>query len=166
MHDEALLVLPAVVEQFALRDVILYGHSDGASIAIMYAGPVRARILEAPHVFVEPICIESIRRVSHNMRLRERLSRYHVPLMFESWCDVWLRPEFAEWNIEEYLPRITDPVLIIQGENDEYGTVKQVEAIVSQVRGPATALVLPNCGHSPHSERPEEVIEAVKTVSF
>jgi pimeloyl-ACP methyl ester carboxylesterase len=122
---------------------------------------VRARILEAPHVFVEPICLESIRRVSHNMRLRERLSRHHPPLMFESWCDVWLRPEFAEWNIEEYLPRITDPVLIIQGENDVYGTVKQVEAIVSQVRGPATTLVLPNCGHSPHSERLEEVLAAV-----
>jgi pimeloyl-ACP methyl ester carboxylesterase len=160
MHEEAEL-LPALIERFGLREVILYGHSDGASIAIMYAGPVRARILEAPHVFVEPICLESIRRVSHNMRLRERLSRHHPPLMFESWCDVWLRPEFAEWNIEEYLPRITDPVLIIQGENDVYGTVKQVEAIVSQVRGPATTLVLPNCGHSPHSERLEEVLAAV-----
>ena len=160
MHEEALLLEP-IVEHFKLRDVILYGHSDGASIAIIYAGPARARILEAPHVFVEPICLESIRRVSKNAQLRERLERYHAPSMFESWCDVWLRPEFAEWNIEEYLPRITDPVLIIQGEDDEYGTVKQVEAIVLQVRGPATALVLPNCGHSPHVERAEEVMDAV-----
>jgi len=160
MHEEALL-LESIVEELALRDVILYGHSDGASIAIMYAGPVKKRILEAPHVFVEPICIESIRRVSKNARLRERLARYHPPSMFETWCDVWLTPEFAQWNIEEYLPRITDPVLVIQGDNDEYGTVKQVEAIVTQVRGPATALVLPNCGHSPHVERPDEVMEAV-----
>jgi pimeloyl-ACP methyl ester carboxylesterase len=160
MHEEALLLEP-LIEHFALRDVILYGHSDGASIAIMYAGPVRARILEAPHVFVEPICIESIRRVSQNARLRERLSRYHPPSMFGSWCDVWLRPEFAEWNIEEYLPRISDPVLIIQGENDEYGTIRQVEAIASQVRGPVTTLVLPDCGHSPHVERAAEVLDAV-----
>jgi pimeloyl-ACP methyl ester carboxylesterase len=160
MHEEAEL-LPALIDQFGLRDVILYGHSDGASIAIMYAGPVRARILEAPHVFVEPICIESIRKVSQNARLRERLARYQQPDTLDAWCDVWLRPEFAQWNIEEYLPRITEPVLVIQGEDDEYGTLRQVEAIKSQVRGPVTTLVLPDCGHSPHSERPAEVLDAV-----
>jgi pimeloyl-ACP methyl ester carboxylesterase len=194
MHDEALQVLPALVEHFALRDVILYGHSDGASIAIIYAGragvppagraPSRRRggetppvqpartparlILEAPHVFVEPICIESIRRVSGNARLRERLARYHgenTESMFRTWCDVWLTPEFARWNIEESLPRITSPVLVIQGEKDEYGTVKQVEAIVAQVRGPVTTLLLPDCGHSPHSERPDEVLRAVALFS-
>ena len=161
MHEEAEL-LPEIVKRFAIKDLILYGHSDGASIAIMYAGPVKKLILEAPHVFVEPICVESIRRVSQNDRVREKLLRYHPPSMFETWCDVWLRPEFAQWNIEEYLPRITTPVLVIQGDHDEYATVKQVDAVVAQVRAPVTTLMLADCGHSPHSERPEDVLEAVR----
>lgn len=160
MHDEAVL-LESIVQHFDLREVILYGHSDGASIAIMYAGPVKKRILEAPHVFVEPICIESIRRVSQNQRLRDRLAHYHGPDTVDLWCDVWLQPEFAQWNIEEYLPRIAEPVLVIQGENDQYGTLRQVEAIAKQVRGPVTTLVLPDCGHSPHSEKPAAVLAAI-----
>ena len=177
LDDEALELLPAVLDHFGLGDVILYGHSDGASIAILYAGsgqesrrrlsPVRALILEAPHVFVEPVCIEGIRRVSEDYettRLKERLSRYHgdnTDSLFRSWSDVWLRPEFRAWNIEESLPSILSPVLVIQGEDDEYGTVKQVEAVVKGVRGPARSLLLAHCGHSPHSERPDEVLDAV-----
>jgi len=160
MHEEAEL-LPELLARFGIREPILYGHSDGASIAIMAAAPVRARILEAPHVFVEPVCIESIRRVSQNERLRERLLRYQHTNTLDAWCDVWLRPEFAQWNIEEYLPRITTPVLVIQGTNDEYGTIKQVEAIASQVPAPVTTLLLSDCGHSPHSEKPDEVLDAV-----
>jgi pimeloyl-ACP methyl ester carboxylesterase len=170
MHEEAMEVLPAVIEHFKLEEVILLGHSDGASIAIIYAGArsasVRALVLEAPHVFVEPVCIESITRIAREYettRLRERLARYHgdnTDMMFRTWTEVWLTPEFRRWNIEEYLRAIDSPVLVVQGEDDEYGTLRQVEAVVTQVRGPAKSLVLPDCGHSPHSEHPDEVLEA------
>jgi len=176
LHEEALEVLPAVRDHFGLGDVVLFGHSDGASIAILYAGAgpesrhprgsVRAIILEAPHVFVEPLCLESMTRISAEYatgRLRRRLSRHHgenTDSLFISWIDVWLRPEFRTWNIEEALPAIESPVLVIQGEDDEYGTVKQVEAVVKGVRGPARSLLLPRCGHSPHRERAEEVLDA------
>jgi pimeloyl-ACP methyl ester carboxylesterase len=122
--------------------------------------------LEAPHVFVEPEAIEGIKRISgeyETTRLRERLSRYHgdnTDSMFRAWAEVWLRPEFRAWNIEGSLPSVEGPVLVIQGEDDEYGTVRQVEAVVKGVRGPARSLVLPRCGHSPHTERPDEVLEA------
>jgi pimeloyl-ACP methyl ester carboxylesterase len=170
MHDEALHVLPAVIERFRLQEVVLLGHSDGASIAIIYGGarlgPIRALVLEAPHVFVEPICIDSITRIARayeTTRLPERLARYHGPntdSMFKTWIDVWLRPGFRQWNIEEYLPAIRSPVLVVQGEDDEYGTVRQVDAVVTQVSGPAESLVLASCGHSPHTDRPDEVLEA------
>ncbi|HEV8610279.1 MAG TPA: alpha/beta hydrolase [Thermoanaerobaculia bacterium] len=172
MHDEALEVLPAVIERFELRDVVLFGHSDGASIAIIYAGallaPIRALVLEAPHVFVEPICIESITRIAQayeTTRLRERLARYHgdnTDSMLRTWTDVWLRPEFQRWNIEEYLQAIESPVLVVQGEDDDYGTVRQVDAVVTQVSGPVKSLVLAHCGHSPHSDQPDEVLEAAR----
>ncbi len=170
MHDEALEVLPAVIGHFRLEDVILFGHSDGASIAVIYAGsrkgPVRALVLEAPHVFVETVCTDSIARIAREYgttRLRERLARHHganTDSMFRTWTDVWLRPEFGRWNIQEYLPAIESPVLVVQGENDEYGTLAQVDAVLARVRGPAESLVLPGCGHSPHSSRPAEVLEA------
>lgn len=183
MHQEALDVLPAVVRRFGLEEVVLYGHSDGASIAVIYAGarrgglgapqgpaagvvPVRALVLEAPHVFVEPVCVESIARIAQAYgmtRLRERLARHHgdnTDSMFRTWTEVWLRPEFRQWNIEEYLPMIESPVLVVQGEEDEYGTLRQVEAVVTQVGGPARSLVLAGCGHSPHSDQPDAVLDA------
>ncbi len=170
MHDEALDVLPAVIERFQLQEVVLFGHSDGASIAVIYtgarSGPIRGLFLEAPHVFVEPICIESITRIARayeTTRLRERLARYHggnTDSMFKTWTDVWLRPEFRQWNIEEYLPAIESPVLVVQGENDKYGTLRQVDAVVTQVSGPVRSLVLAGCGHSPHSDQPDDVLEA------
>lgn len=183
MHQEALDVLPAVVRRFELEDVVLFGHSDGASIAVIYAGSramapggfqespagtthVRALVLEAPHVFVEPVCVESIARIAQAYEttpLRERLARHHgenTDSMFRTWTDVWLRPEFRQWNIEEYLPGIESPVLVVQGEEDEYGTIRQVDAVVTQVGGPARSLVLAGCGHSPHSDQPDVVLEA------
>ncbi len=183
MHDEALDVLPAVIERFDLQNVVLFGHSDGASIAVIYAGArprgfggpqgpplragaVRALVLEAPHVFVETICTEKIARIAEEYettRLRERLARYHganTDSMFRTWTDVWLRPEFARWNIQEYLPAIQSPVLVVQGKDDEYGTLAQVDAVLTQVKGPAESLVLPRCGHSPHTARADEVLEA------
>jgi pimeloyl-ACP methyl ester carboxylesterase len=174
MHDEALQVLPAVLAHFGLQKVLLFGHSDGASIALIYAGarlgPLCGLVLEAPHVFVEPVCLESIARLAETYEttdLGKRLARWHGPntdSLFRTWTDVWLRPEFARWNIEAALPAITAPVLVLQGEDDEYGTVLQVAAVVDGVSGPAEALVLPGAGHSPHRDRPAEVEEA--TVRF
>ncbi len=170
MHDEALGALPAVLEHLKLENVVLFGHSDGASIALIHAGAqggsVRGLIVEAPHVFVESISIEGIRRTTadyETTRLKERLARYHgsnTDSMFRGWSDVWLSPEFLEWNIEEYLPAIKCPVLVVQGEDDRYGTLKQVDAVVAQAGGSVESLILPRCGHSPHSERPDEVLKA------
>jgi pimeloyl-ACP methyl ester carboxylesterase len=183
MHHEALDVLPAVVRHFDLEEVVLFGHSDGASIAVIYAGArqegsgepqrppagtgsVRALVLEAPHVFVEPVCVESIARIARTYGatpLRERLARHHgdnTDSMFRTWTDVWLQPDFRRWNIEEYLPSIESPVLVVQGEDDEYGTFRQVDAVVTQVRGPARSVVLARCGHSPHSDQPDAVLGA------
>jgi pimeloyl-ACP methyl ester carboxylesterase len=170
MHDEALVVLPAFFGHFGLEKVVLFGHSDGGSIALIHAGAhpgsVRALIVEASHVFVEPVSLEGIARITADYgttRLKERLARYHggnTDSMFRGWSDVWLSPEFRTWNIEEYLPAIECPVLVVQGEDDQYGTIRQVDAVMTQVRGPAESLVLPGCGHSPHSERPDEVLEA------
>jgi pimeloyl-ACP methyl ester carboxylesterase len=115
---------------------------------------------------VEPVCIEGITRIAvdyETTRLRERLARHHgrnTDSMFRTWIDVWLRPEFRRWSIEEYLPAIECPVLVVQGEDDAYGTLKQVDAVVTRIKGPAESLLLEHCGHSPHSERPDEVLEA------
>lgn len=170
MHHEA-DVLAEVLAAAGVRDAILFGHSDGASIALIHAGsrrdtPVRALILEAPHVFTEPHGLESIARIREAYRatgLRERLARYHgsnTDVAFRGWNDVWLDPGFRAWNIEEYLPSIAVPILLIQGEDDEYGTIRQVDAIRAQVAGPAEVLILPGCGHSPHRDQRDRVIEA------
>jgi pimeloyl-ACP methyl ester carboxylesterase len=169
MHHEAQVVLPEVLRQFAVENPILLGHSDGASISLIYAGThpgrVRALILEAPHVFVEEFGLRStvaIRTLYESGDLREKLARYHehVDEMFRGWNDIWLAPEFRRWNIEEFLPRITCPILVIQGENDGYGTIAHVESI--QRHTPATqALILPGCGHSPHRERLAEALSAI-----
>ncbi|MFI5180992.1 MAG: alpha/beta fold hydrolase [Thermoanaerobaculia bacterium] len=170
LHDEALEVLPAVLRHFGLSDAVLFGHSDGASIAIIHGGArpeaVRSLILEAPHVFVEEAAgagIMAAIEAYETTNLRERLGRHHgegTNDLFRAWYEIWLRPTFRGWNIEEYLPSITCPVLVIQGEDDQYGTLRQVEAIVSQVTGPARSLVLPACGHAPHVERRDDVLTA------
>jgi pimeloyl-ACP methyl ester carboxylesterase len=125
-------------------------------------------VLEAPHVFVEPVCVESIARIAREYgmtRLRERLARYHgdnTDSMFRTWTEVWLQPEFRQWNIQDYLPSIESPVLVVQGEDDEYGTLRQVDAVLTQVQGPARSLVLSGSGHSPHSDQPDAVLEAAE----
>jgi pimeloyl-ACP methyl ester carboxylesterase len=171
MHDEA-ETLSKIIGQAGIRDSILIGHSDGASIALIHAGSrpgagPRGLILEAPHVFAEPHGLASIARMTEVYRatdLRERLARHHganVDVAFRGWNDVWLDPEFRAWNIEEYLPAIAAPILILQGEDDEYGTWRQVEAIQRQSGGPVEAIALPGCGHSPHREHPERVLAAM-----
>jgi pimeloyl-ACP methyl ester carboxylesterase len=168
MHDEALDVLPAVIDHFRLETTILFGHSDGGSIALIHAGtrrrPIRALVLEAPHVFVEDRTIESVTRMRDEYvttDLRKRLERHHganTNGVFRGWNDVWLMPEFRSWNIEEYLPGIDCPVLLIQGEDDEHGTIAQLDAIERQVQGPVERLLLPDCGHSPHRDHPQAVL--------
>ena len=159
MHREALEVLPQVLDQFEIRCPVLVGHSDGASIALIHAGagkrPVRGVVAMAPHVFVEDITVKSIAEAKiafQHTDLRQKLARYHdeVVSAFTGWNDIWLHPDFRRWNIEGYLPGIDVPVLLIQGEDDQYGTVAQVSAVARQVSGPVETLMLPGCGHSPH----------------
>ncbi|HYG86619.1 MAG TPA: alpha/beta hydrolase [Azospirillum sp.] len=170
MHREALEVLPAVLDHFGIAEPILVGHSDGGSIALIHAGksgrPVKALMLEAPHVFVEEETLVGIRaadQVWATTDLRERLGRHHTDPehTFSLWRDIWLDPRFPQWNIEDVLPGITAPTLLIQGEEDEYGTPAQVKAVAAQVSGPAELLLLPNCKHSPHRDQLEAVLGAM-----
>ena len=169
MHEEALQSLPYLLSQLEIENPILVGHSDGASIAIIYAGVhdrVRGLVLLAPHVFVEDLSVASIAQAKvkfETTNLSEKLARHHqdAARTFWGWNDIWLDPEFRSWNIEEYLPRITCPSLVIQGREDEYGTMAQVEAIRRQSGGPVEVLALDDCRHSPQRDQPEKVIEAV-----
>lgn len=169
MHEEALEALPQVLAALDIEAPILVGHSDGASIALIYAGaghPVRGLALMAPHVFVEPICTESIveaRRQFETTDLAQRLGRYHRDprKSFYLWADVWLDPEFPGWNIEEYLPGVDCPLLVIQGYDDQYGTMAQLDAIARQVRGPCELVKLEGCGHSPFRDQPTASQEAI-----
>ncbi|MGO9139032.1 MAG: alpha/beta fold hydrolase [Syntrophales bacterium] len=167
LHDEALLSLPEVLRQCAIDKPILIGHSDGGSIAIIYAGTypqkVAGIITEAAHVFVEDVTVKGIQRafeIYESTDLRTRLVRFHgsnTDLMFRGWADIWLSPEFRDWNIESYLAYITCPLLAIQGKDDEYGTPAQVDSIVGKVLGPARGSLIDNCGHIPHVQATEDV---------
>jgi len=168
MHDEALL-LPGVLEAAGISDPILVGHSDGASISILYAAdhPVRGLILEAPHVFGEEVSFASIARAKEAYEkggLRERLAKYHqnVDAAFYGWNGPWLDPEFRKWDLTDQLPRISAPILVVQGLADEYGTSAQVEAIRRGAGGKVDAALLEGCGHSPHREKPEETLAAMQ----
>ncbi len=170
MHDEAALV-PELLATLGLDDVVAFGHSDGASIAIIAAGAgafpgLRALVLESPHVFTEPWGLAEIRRAGatyRNADLRRRLARYHthVDVAFYGWHDAWTHPDFERWNIEEYLAGIDVPVLLIQEEGDPYGTLAQLDAIEAKVSGSTERLVLAGDGHAPHRDHPEAVLTAV-----
>jgi pimeloyl-ACP methyl ester carboxylesterase len=169
MHHEAQVVLPELLERMEIRSPILLGHSDGGSICIIHAATAarkpRAMVLEAPHLFVEELSVSSIakiRAVYQTTDLPKKLARYHdhVDETFWGWNDIWLDPRFRFWNIEECLSDITCPVLVIQGEDDEYGTLAQVEAIKARLPK-AEALVLQKCGHSPHRDQPEKTLAAI-----
>jgi pimeloyl-ACP methyl ester carboxylesterase len=171
MHDEALIVLPEVLAATGIQEALLVGHSDGGSIALIHAGcpggtRVRALVLEAPHVFCEEVSVRSIAAAAERFRegdLRRLLERHHGPnvdVAFWGWNRAWLDPAFREWNIEEFLPGIGVPVLLVQGEDDEYGTLRQLDAIEAGCRGPVERLVLPKCGHSPHKDVPEQTLAA------
>jgi len=169
MHDEALLTLPELFAKLDLVRPILLGHSDGGSIALIHAGarvrPVIAVVTLAAHVMVEDISVTSIAAAKiayETTDLRARLARYHADVDSAFWGgnQIWLDPDFRAWNIEEYLSRIACPVLAIQGEDDEYGTMEQMKRIGAQVRDVAL-LELEDCRHSPHRDQPQAVLDAV-----
>jgi pimeloyl-ACP methyl ester carboxylesterase len=169
MHHEGLEVLPELLAKLEIENPILIGHSDGASIALIYAGAhdhLRGLVLLAPHVFVEDLSVASIAEAKKQFEatnLREKLARHHrdAASTFWGWNNIWLHPEFRSWNIEEYLPRITCPTLIIQGVDDQYGTMAQVEAIRRQSSGPVEVLALEDCRHSPQRDQPEATLQAI-----
>jgi pimeloyl-ACP methyl ester carboxylesterase len=166
MHEEAREVLPAVLEVLEIERPVLVGHSDGASIALVYAAEhdVAGLVLLAPHVFVEDVCIDEIRtmRDAYESKLRPRMARHHddPDVTFRGWCDVWLDPEFRRWTLEPLLPRVTAPTLLIQGRGDRYGTLAQIDATARGISGVAETLVVDG-GHSPHLEQPELVLGAL-----
>jgi pimeloyl-ACP methyl ester carboxylesterase len=169
MHDEALVELPRVLAEEEAGDVVLVGHSDGASIALVYAAEhpqrVRALVLEAPHVFVEDLSVLSIGAIRERYEssdLRERMARHHADgdATFYAWNDIWLSRAFRDWNIESYLARVRAPILALQGADDEYGTLAQIEAIARGSGGAVDRIVLAGCGHAPHSDRPAFVTSA------
>ena len=169
MHDEALIALPQLLDHLAIERPILVGHSDGGSIALIHAGagarPVSAVVTLAAHVLVEDLSVASIaaaKTAYETTDLRTRLARYHadVDSAFRGWNRIWLAPEFRDWNIEEYLPRIRCPVLAIQGVDDEYGTMEQMRRLHAGIDD-VELLPLQNCRHSPHRDQPEAVVAGI-----
>ena len=168
MHHEALVTLPEVLHNFGIERPILVGHSDGASIALIYAGaghPAAGIAAFAPHVFVEPEGIASIKVAQERFvttDLADRMARYHRDPVatFRGWNDIWLDPEFLAWNITEYLPKISCPMLLVQGLDDEYGTLAQLDTVEAAVAGPVERLELDNCRHSPHLDRRQMTLQA------
>jgi pimeloyl-ACP methyl ester carboxylesterase len=172
MHVEALDTLPLLLDALGIRDPVLFGHSDGASIALIHAArahrPVAAVIALAPHVFVERYGLDSIaaaRRAYLDGDLRAKLVRYHddVDSAFWGWNDVWLHPDFRAWNIEALLPEIACPLLTVQGLDDEYGTIEQIDRIARGVPH-LRRIELARCGHSPQRDQPEAVLAAVASL--
>jgi pimeloyl-ACP methyl ester carboxylesterase len=169
MHSEAQDVLPELLAALQLERPVLFGHSDGASIALIYAGThphgARGLVLEAPHVFVEELTLSGITAAKAAWtatELRARLARHHADVdgAFAGWNDVWLDPRFRDWNIEAYADVIRIPVLVVQGDVDEYGTLAQVESIAARIPG-TEMLIVPRAGHSPHRDVPDAVLDSV-----
>ncbi|MDF1720867.1 MAG: alpha/beta hydrolase [Minwuia sp.] len=176
MHDDARDALPELLEFLNVGRHVLVGHSDGGSIALIHAGSVAGPGLQgvvtmAAHIFIEDVSVRSIAVASQAFaagKLRDALARYHgsnVDCAFRGWADSWLNPAFRDWNLEGFLPQIRVPCLIIQGEDDEYGTAAQVARTVAGIRsggkGTAEALMLANCGHAPQQDQPDTTLSAI-----
>jgi len=166
-HEEALDVLPALLAQLDAPEPILVGHSDGGSIALVHAAhhAVSGLALLAPHVVVEDITVDAIRdtrRQFEEGELRARMARHHddPDAAFHGWCDVWLDPAFRAWSLEDEAGAVSAPTLLVQGADDPYGTLDQLDRIEARVRGPVRRLVVPG-GHSPHLDQPEAVVDAI-----
>ena len=155
-------VLHELIQQLKLEDVILFGHSDGGTIALItaakYPTAIKGIITEGAHVFVEEITLKGIRAAVlsyQTTNLREKLEKYHgdkADAVFKAWTETWLSESFKNWDVTHFLPQINCPSLIIQGDEDEFGTAKQVDAIVQQSKGKSTKLMIPHVGHNPHKE--------------
>ncbi|MFY9892970.1 MAG: alpha/beta hydrolase [Xanthobacteraceae bacterium] len=171
MNEEALDVLPRVLAAIGFQRGILFGHSDGASIATIYAGSVqdhrvRGLVLMAPHFFTEAMGLTEIRRAGEAFAagiLRDKLKRWHADVdgAFRSWIEPWLNPDFQKWDITEALDYIRVPILILQGAEDQYGTLKQVDAAKEECFCPVEVVILPGARHSPHRDAPVATLDAV-----
>ncbi|MCX8525324.1 alpha/beta hydrolase [Chryseobacterium formosus] len=167
-------VLNDLLSELNINETILFGHSDGGTIALIaaskYPEKIKAVICEAGHIFVEDITVNGVEealKAYKTTNLPERLQKYHgekVETIVKAWTEIWLSEKFKSWNIEYLLKDITSPLLFIQGEADEYGTLEQVEKTVSQVSGIAEKFIIPNIGHKPHKESPEIVLN--KSIEF
>jgi pimeloyl-ACP methyl ester carboxylesterase len=171
MHDEARQVLPKVLDAIGFRRGLLIGHSDGGSIAAIYAGSVQDHrvlglVLIAAHFFIEEIGLAEIRRAREAFErgdLRQKLARWHADAegAFWSWCRPWLDAEFVHWNLTEELAHIRVPILIVQGEQDQYGTKRQIEVAQQECYCPVEVALLPNARHAPYREAPEATLAAI-----
>jgi pimeloyl-ACP methyl ester carboxylesterase len=171
MQIEALEVLPKLLEAIGFRRGLLVGHSDGASIAAIYAGGsgdhrIRGLALIAPHFVVEDISVSSIADIKQayaTTDLRAKLARWHkeVDNAFHGWNDAWLDPQFRSWDISEYLAYIRVPVAILQGADDQYGTIRQIEIAREECYCPVDVTIIPGAGHSPHREAPGATLETI-----
>jgi pimeloyl-ACP methyl ester carboxylesterase len=171
MHKEALNILPKILNHFDISNPILYGHSDGASIALIHASSadtgIMGLILEAPHVFVEEISLNGLKDAKKAFEqggLKAGLAKHHrePEMIFRCWNNIWLSPEFLTWNIVSCLSNIQCPALLIQGETDAYGTLSQLDTIEKNVSGICKKKILPNTGHSPHRENPKLVLRSIQ----
>ena len=173
LNYEGLAVLPGLIEILQIKNkIILIGHSDGGSIVLLYGSLAPDNLLGiisvAPHIFVDEYSRKGVKKTLDEFEkggLKRGLRKYHedkTESMFRGWSDIWLSDRFKEWNIESLLNRINVPVLVIQGDNDEYGTISQVEAIERPLKDKMTKSIIKNCGHSPHTEHKAEVLELMR----
>ena len=166
LHDAANEELDAVLAAFGIDQPVLIGHSDGATIALIHATrrPVRGLVLIAPHVYVESAATEGIERTDRSAdALIGRLERYHdhARELYTAWRDIWLAADFADWNIEADIAGLSVPMLLVQGTDDEYGTLDQLDRIEAAANGRCERLVVEGAGHSPHLTHADEVTGAV-----
>jgi pimeloyl-ACP methyl ester carboxylesterase len=171
MHTEALDVLPKLLDEIGFRRGLLLGHSDGASIAAIYAGGVadhrvRGVAMIAPHFIVEDVSVTSIAEIKQayeTTNLKSKLARWHsdVDNAFYGWNGAWLDPRFRNWDISEFLAYIRVPLAILQGANDQYGTLRQVEIAQEECYCPVDVTIVPDAGHSPHRDAPEASLNAI-----
>jgi len=170
LHNEAFNVLPEILKKLNIhQQLILIGHSDGGSISLLYASKfpnrVKGLLLEAPHVLIEELSAQGLKSAILAYQysdLKERLLKYHgenTDSMFWGWANIWSDEKSSNWNIEGYLPKINSPVLFIQGEDDQYGSLEQLKAIEKGVSGEVEPVIISECGHIPHHEKEEEVLK-------
>jgi len=175
MHREALDVLPQLLDRIGFRRGLLLGHSDGASIAAIYAGGVADHRIEgivliAPHFVVEDVSVASIAEIKQAYEttgLKQKLARWHTDVdnAFYGWNGAWLDPDFRAWDISDYLAYIRVPVALIQGEADQYGTIRQIEIAQEECYCPVEATLIKGAGHSPHREAPGQTLNAISEFS-